>query len=106
MSAGAAAALAGLPRQARASLAVCRGGRLTLGARVHQLDDPHAMSWLEPANVVHQVCEPLTRTGHAHITRPPLLSHWTVSPDLRSCPLYLRRRSEQRRVGTECGSPV
>src|SRR3546814_16420925 len=81
MSAGAAAALAGLPRQARASLAVCRGGRLTLGARVHQLDDPHAMSWLEPANVVHQVCEPLTRTGHDNITRPHLLSHWTVSPD-------------------------
>src|SRR3546814_3914970 len=78
MSAGAAAALAGLPRQARASLAVCRGGRLTLGARVHQLDDPHAMSWLEPANVVHQVCEPLTRTGHDNITRPHLLSHWTV----------------------------
>src|SRR3546814_7066905 len=92
MSAGAAAALAGLPRQARASLAVCRGGRLTLGARVHQLDDPHAMSWLEPANVVHQVCEPLTRTGHDNITRPHLLSHWTVSPDLRSWQLY---RSEE-----------
>src|SRR3546814_13533568 len=82
MSAGAAAALAGLPRQARASLAVCRGGRLTLGARVHQLDDPHAMSWLEPANVVHPVCDPLTRTGHDTLTPPHLLSHWTVSPDL------------------------
>src|SRR3546814_5915067 len=49
------------------------------------------MSWLEPANVVHQVCEPLTRTGHDNITRPHLLSHWTVSPDLRSWQLYLRR---------------
>src|SRR3546814_12926129 len=89
MSAGAAAALAGLPRQARASLAVCLGGRLTLGARVYQLDDPHAMSSLEPANVVQQVCELLTRTGHANITRPHLLSHWTVSPDLRTWTLSL-----------------
>src|SRR3546814_14649607 len=49
------------------------------------------MAWLEPANVVHQVCEPLTRTGHDNSTRPHLQSHWTVSPDLRSWQLYLRR---------------
>src|SRR3546814_12778375 len=49
------------------------------------------MSCLEPANVVPQVCEPLTRTGHDNSTRPHLLSHWTVSPDLRSWQLYLRR---------------
>src|SRR5690606_29073804 len=54
------------------------GGRLVLGGRVHPLDDPHALAWMAPANVVHQVCETLTRTGHDGITRPHLLSHWQV----------------------------
>jgi len=66
------------------------GGRLTLGARVHPLGDPHALAWLAPANVVHQVCEPLTRTGHDNVTRPHLLARWQVSPDLRCWDLYLR----------------
>lgn len=66
------------------------GGRLVLGERVHPLGDPHALSWLAPANVVHQVCEPLTRTGFDNITRPHLLSGWKVSPDLRSWDLFLR----------------
>lgn len=66
------------------------GGRLVLAGRVHPLDDPHALAWMEPANVVHQVCETLTRTGHDGITRPHLLSHWTVSPDLRTWDLFLR----------------
>lgn len=78
----------GAPPLARASSGT--GGRLTLGARVHPLGDPHALGWLAPANIVHQVCEPLTRTGHDNLTRPHLLSHWTVSPDLRSWDLYLR----------------
>lgn len=66
------------------------GGRLVLGERVHPLGDPHALSWLAPANVVHQVCEPLTRTSFDNITRPHLLSGWKVSPDLRSWDLFLR----------------
>jgi len=66
------------------------GGQLVLGERVHSLGDPHAFSWLAPANVVHQVCEPLTRTGFDNITRPHLLSGWQVSPDLQSWDLYLR----------------
>ena len=66
------------------------GGRLVFGGRVHPLGDPHALAWLGPANVVHQVCETLTRTGRDGITRPHLLSHWRVSPDLRSWDLFLR----------------
>lgn len=77
--------------EARSADRAPAGGRLTLGGRLHPLDDPHAMSWLAPANVVHQVCEPLTRTGHDNITRPHLLSRWQASPDLRSWDLYLRR---------------
>lgn len=92
VSAGAAAALAGVPRvpAARAE-APRRGGRLTLGGRVHPIGDPHALAWLQPANLVHQVCEPLTRTGFDNITRPHLLSGWQVSDDLRTWDLLLRR---------------
>lgn len=91
VSAGSAAALAGAPRPAAATApAARRGGRLTLGGRVHAIGDPHALAWLQPANLVHQVCEPLTRTGSDNITRPHLLSHWRVSPDLRIWDLFLR----------------
>ncbi|MEO3431242.1 ABC transporter substrate-binding protein [Pelagibius sp. CAU 1746] len=91
LSAGAAAALAGGPRPAAAqALRPRRGGRLTLGGRVHALGDPHALAWLPPASLVHQVCEPLTRTGFDNITRPHLLSHWQVAPDLKTWDLFLR----------------
>jgi len=89
VAAGPAAALAGMA-PAQASLTARRGGRLVLGARLHPIDNPHALAWLAPANVVHQICEPLTRTGHDNITRPHLLSYWRVSPDLRTWDLYLR----------------
>ncbi|NIA69847.1 ABC transporter substrate-binding protein [Pelagibius litoralis] len=67
------------------------GGRLTLGMRVQQVENPHALSWLPPANLVHQVCQPLTWTGFDNVTRPYLLSSWKVSPDLRSWDLFVRR---------------
>ena len=91
-SAGAAAAMAGLPTAAPRALAAQRraGGRLTFGAQVQPLDDPHALAWLAPANIVHQVCEPLTRTGFDNITRPHLLSGWRAAPDLKTWDLYLR----------------
>ncbi|GAB4353338.1 MAG: ABC transporter substrate-binding protein [Kiloniellaceae bacterium] len=89
--AGAAAAMAGLAAAPRARAAERRiGGRLTLGAEVQPLDDPHALAWLASANVVHQVCEPLTRTGFDNITRPHLLRGWRAAPDLRTWDLYLR----------------
>ena len=94
LSAGAAAVLAGVSPPAAAQPAQAgvprRGGRLTLGGRVHAIGDPHALAWLQPANLVHQVCEPLTRTGLDNITRPHLLSHWQASPDLKTWDLFLR----------------
>lgn len=91
LSAGAAATLAGGARPARAASPMPpRGGRLTLGGRVHAIGDPHALAWLQPANLVHQVCEPLTRTGFDNITRPHLLSHWQAAPDLKTWDLFLR----------------
>jgi peptide/nickel transport system substrate-binding protein len=90
-SAAAAAAMAGTSASASVpQVAQRRGGRLTLGGRVHPMSDPHALAWLEPANVVHQVCGTLTRTGFDNITRPHLLSHWRASPDLTTWDLHLR----------------
>jgi peptide/nickel transport system substrate-binding protein len=89
-SAGTLASLGARSAEASETGTARRGGRLTLGARVHPLQDPHALSWLAPANIVHQVCQPLTRSDHDNITRPHLLSRWQVSPDLRSWDLYLR----------------
>ncbi len=92
LTAGAAAALAGgSASPATAEMAGRQGGRLTLGGRVPAIGDPHALAWLQPANLVHQVCEPLTRTGFDNITRPHLLTGWQVSPDLRTWDLFLRR---------------
>jgi peptide/nickel transport system substrate-binding protein len=91
MSAGAAAAMAGITAT---PLALAkqrgRGGRLVFGAEVQPLNDPHALAWLAPANVVHQVCEPLTRTGFDNITRPHLLRAWRAAPDLKTWDLHLR----------------
>jgi peptide/nickel transport system substrate-binding protein len=91
LSPAAAATMAGGSSPARAAEGGRRReGRLVFGGRVLPLDDPHALSWLDPANVVHQVCEPLTRTGADNITRPHLLSGWRVSPDLKTWDLFLR----------------
>ncbi|WP_299619453.1 ABC transporter substrate-binding protein [Pelagibius sp.] len=67
------------------------GGRLTLGMRVQAVDEPHALGWLSSANLVHQVCQPLTWMGFDSVTRPHLLASWRVAPDLRRWDLYLRR---------------
>lgn len=68
-----------------------KGGTLRIVMRVHEVTTPHALSWTEGSNVVRQVCEYLTRTGHDNITRPHLLRDWDVSDDLRTWTLHLRR---------------
>ncbi len=68
-----------------------RGGRLTFGMRLQAIETPHALGWFQPANLVQQVCQPLTWTGFDNVTRPHLLSSWKASPDLRTWDLFLRR---------------
>lgn len=74
-----------------------RGGRLRIGMRVHDVRDPHTISWVEGSNVVRQVCDYLTRTGHDNITRPCLLERWEPSEDLRTWTLSLRRDVKWRK---------
>jgi peptide/nickel transport system substrate-binding protein len=90
MSAAAAYAfVGGAPAPVRAA-EMPRGGRIRIAMRVHELSDPHTLSWVEGSNVVRQVCEYLTRTGHDNVTRPHLLAGWDVSDDLKTWTLHVR----------------
>jgi peptide/nickel transport system substrate-binding protein len=75
----------------RARAALPRGGTLSLGMRVKEIDSPHTFSWLWDSNVVRQVTEYLTITGPDNITRPYLLESWTPSEDLMTWTLHLRQ---------------
>lgn len=75
----------------RAEAAMPTGGTLRIAMRVKEVATPHALSSTEGSNVLRQVCEYLTRTGHDNITRPHLLRDWEVSDDLRTWTLHLRR---------------
>lgn len=79
----------GLVRSAEAAMP--HGGTLRIGMRVSEITNPHTFSWTAPSNVVRQVTEYLTKTGHDNMTRPYLLSEWEVSDDLKTWTLYLRK---------------
>jgi peptide/nickel transport system substrate-binding protein len=93
LSAGAAYAIAGGidPLPALAQAAMPKGGRLRIAMRVHEIKDPHTISWVEASNLIRQCCDHLTRTGHDNITRPHLLEKWAASEDLKTWTLSLRR---------------
>lgn len=67
-----------------------RGGTLRIAMQVQALDQPHTYSWYE-TDITRQVCEFLTRTGQDNVTRPSLLEGWSVSEDLKTWTLNLRR---------------
>jgi peptide/nickel transport system substrate-binding protein len=90
LSAGAAYGVLGAAR-GRARAALPRGGTLSLGMRVKEIDSPHTFSWLWDSNVVRQVTEYLTMTGPDNITRPYLLESWSPSEDLMTWTLHLRQ---------------
>jgi peptide/nickel transport system substrate-binding protein len=94
LAAPAAYALAGAAAQAEASAPtrrdLPRGGHLRIGMAVQDIEWPHRYQWWEH-NITRNVCEYLTNTGPDNITRPHLLDRWTVSDDLRSWTLHLRR---------------
>ncbi|HVF65971.1 MAG TPA: ABC transporter substrate-binding protein [Casimicrobiaceae bacterium] len=92
VSATAAYGLLGLadPGRSFAQTALPRGGRVRVGMRVHEIKDPHTISWVEASNILRQNCDYLTRTGRDNVTRPWLLERWEATPDLKTWTLRLR----------------
>ncbi len=68
-----------------------RGGSIRIGMGVKDIDHPHSFTWTIASNVVRQVSDYLTRTGHDNITRGSLLERWQVNDDLTQWTLYVRR---------------
>lgn len=68
-----------------------KGGHLRIGMRCMEIKSPHQADFAEKSNVIRQVCEFLTFTGSDNITRPYLLEKWSVSSDLKTWTLYLRK---------------
>jgi len=81
----------GVAGPAQAQPALAKGGAIRIGALVKDVKSPHTAFRLEQSNVVRQVCDYLTVTGHDNITRPHLVERWEASPDLRTWTLYLRK---------------
>lgn len=68
------------------------GGTLRVGTRVKDLKNPHTYSWGGyDSNVSRQVVEYLTLTDANNITHPYLLDGWSVSPDLKTWTLNVRK---------------
>ena len=93
VSAACAYGLLGLvdPGRGLAQTALPKGGRVRVGMRVHEIKDPHTISWVEASNILRQNCDYLTRTGNDNVTRPWLLERWEASPDLKTWTLRLRK---------------
>jgi peptide/nickel transport system substrate-binding protein len=68
-----------------------KGGNLKIAQRVVEVVDPHSFSWVYDSNVVRQVAEYLTKTGHDNITRPYLVESWEASDDLKTWTLNMRK---------------
>jgi peptide/nickel transport system substrate-binding protein len=68
------------------------GGTLRVGTRVKDLKNPHTYSWGGyDSNVSRQVVEYLTLTDEHNITHPYLLDGWSVSQDLKTWTLNVRK---------------
>lgn len=75
---------------ARAQGSPQAGGVLKISQRVPEVRNPHTFSWVYDSNIVRQVNDYLTRTGHDNVTRPWLVESWEVSDDLKTWTLNLR----------------
>ncbi len=94
LGAPAAMKLAGLSPLATPAAAATMpsGGTLRVGTRVKDLKTPHTYSWGGyDSNVSRQVVEYLTFTDAENITHPYLLEAWSVSPDLKTWTLNVRK---------------
>ncbi len=85
--------LAGVSPMPRARAAdMPMGGTLRVGTRIKDLKTPHTYSWGGyDSNVSRQVVEYLTLTDAENITHPYLLEGWSVSPDLKTWTLNVRK---------------
>jgi peptide/nickel transport system substrate-binding protein len=84
------AGLAAIP-PARAE-GIPSGGTVRVGTHVKTLASPHTYDWGSyDSNVARQVCEYLTLTDEHNVCRPYLLEGWSVSPDLKTWTLSVRK---------------
>ncbi len=83
--------IAGIAFVPEARAQMPKGGALRIAMRVPELKHPHTFSWVYDSNVVRQVCEYLTRTGHDNVTRPYLVEGWEASDDLLTWTLEVRK---------------
>jgi peptide/nickel transport system substrate-binding protein len=79
------------PKAARAQT-MPNGGSLRVGTRIKDLKNPHTYSWGGyDSNVSRQVIEYLTLTDEQNVTHPYLLDSWSVTEDLKTWTLKVRR---------------
>ena len=74
-----------------ASVLPKRGGVWKCAMSVKRMDHPARLSWAEGGNYIRAICDYLTNTGPDNITRPMLLEKWTVSEDLKTWDLFLKK---------------
>ena len=87
---GAAYAFTGVSFVPEAEAAMPNGGILRLGMKVLDISSPHTIARTSASNIVRQVADYLTKTGHDNVTRPHLLEAWTPSADLMTWTLKVR----------------
>ncbi len=80
----------GLARTAHAATPKA-GGILRVSMEVQAMADPALFDWTPKSNVARHICEYLTITGADNVTRPYLAESWSVSDDLKTWTLNLRR---------------
>lgn len=69
-----------------------QGGTLRVGTRIKDIKSPHTYSWGGyDSNVSRQVVEYLTFTDSNNVTHPYLAESWSVSPDLKTWTLNIRK---------------
>ncbi len=92
VSAGAAYAMVGVrPSRAASHAKKKMGGHLRIGMNVMEITDPATFDWTEKGNGARQITEGLVRIGNDNVSRPYLAESWTVSEDLKTWEIKLRR---------------
>ncbi|MEX1034818.1 MAG: ABC transporter substrate-binding protein [Sneathiella sp.] len=93
LSAAAAYSIAGIadPTMEAKAAEPKKGGVLKCSMSIQEMAEPATYDWTEKSNVARQICEYLTITGPDNVTRPYLAESWSVSDDLKTWTLNLRK---------------